>query len=87
MPIENGTSLLPLSVLAARLNRDTPYRCVCRNGGAEIFVGDTRLWFEEKAAREVLTAVLFIEDELLDLSPWQSPGAGELAPQTVRSAS
>lgn len=51
--------LPPLRTLAARLNRETPYRCVCRDGGAEIYVADTTLWFDETSAREVLSAVLF----------------------------
>ena len=52
--------LPPLSVLAARLNHETPYRCICRNGGAEIVVDDAVLWFDETSAREVLSAVLFV---------------------------
>ncbi|HEX7071903.1 MAG TPA: hypothetical protein VF190_13905 [Rhodothermales bacterium] len=84
MSIDNDTSLLPLSVLAARLNRDTPYRCICRNGGAEIYVGDTRLWFDERSAREVLTAVLFVEDELIEAMPWPTVRGGRLAPELAR---
>ncbi len=49
-----------LSELAARLNRETPYRCTCREGGAEIQVADTTIWFEESEAREILSAVLFV---------------------------
>lgn len=66
MHINSDHDLPPLSVLADRLNEETPYRCICRNGGAEIYVADTRLWFEERVAREVLTAVLFVGDEEID---------------------
>lgn len=60
------SGLPTLPELADRFNRETPYTCVCREGGAEIQVADMTLWFDEDEAREILHSVLFLDEHLVE---------------------